>query len=108
MVLAEQTFQSENVRCGFGIPYFRMCSCSLESIVPGMGRRGLLRCDGFVPVITTYAYGVCAWWLLVGVVGEVFEAGFGDEGVDEGVDEFSVLGVEFVDGVEARAEGVFW
>lgn len=51
---------------------------------------------------------MCAWWLLVGVVGEVFEAGFGDEGVDEGVDEFSVLGVEFVDGVEAGAEGVFW
>ncbi len=27
----------------------------------------------------------------------MFEAGFGDEGVDEGVDEFSVLVVEFVE-----------
>ena len=45
--------------------------------------------------------------MLAGFVGEVFEAGFGDEGVDEGVDEFSVVGVEFVDVVEAGAEGVF-
>ena len=37
----------------------------------------------------------------------MFEAGFGDEGVDEGVDEFSVLAVEFVEVVEAGAEGVF-
>jgi hypothetical protein len=41
------------------------------------------------------------------LVGEVFKAGFGDEGVDEGVDEFSVLVVEFVEVLEAGAEGVF-
>ena len=40
-------------------------------------------------------------------VGEVFESGFGDEGVDESGDEFEVVGVEFVEVVELGAEGVF-
>ena len=41
------------------------------------------------------------------VGGEVLEAGFGDEGVDEAGDEFEVVGVEFGDVVELVAEGVF-
>ncbi len=41
------------------------------------------------------------------VGGEVAEAGFGDEGVDESGDEFEVVGVEFCDVVELVAECVF-
>ncbi|MGI8491425.1 MAG: hypothetical protein ACR2NJ_01525 [Acidimicrobiales bacterium] len=39
--------------------------------------------------------------------GEGFEAGFGDEGVDEAKDEFAVVVCEFAEGGEAVAEGVF-
>ncbi len=39
--------------------------------------------------------------------GEVAEAGFGDEGVDEAGDEFEVVWVEFCDVVELVTEGVF-
>jgi hypothetical protein len=49
------------------------------------------------------------WWgRLADSADEGFETGFGDEGVDEAGDEFLVVVVEFVDGVEPFAEGVFW
>ncbi len=49
--------------------------------------------------------GLAGW--SAGFGGELFEAGYGDEGVDEADDELEVVGVELVEVGEAVTEAVF-